>query len=97
MRACGSCFFYRGIKGAPNVGECFNRPPQTFKVDSPEGGYSFVTIRPEVGKDDFCAFFAYRADFVERDRKAAQQPPRSTGSLNRPAYAPRPICDETEK
>ena len=90
MRACGSCFFYRAITEASGVGECFNRPPQIFKIDGLRPGeHHFVMIRPEVSKDDFCAFFAFRADFAEKDRKAAQQPPRSTGPHNRPNYTAR--------
>lgn len=57
MRACGACFFY--MRTEFKKGECFNRPPHVFMVQV-DNEITFVSQRPVVLEDDFCAFFNHK-------------------------------------
>lgn len=78
MRACASCFWCprQSHDRDADTGECWNRPPVIFSVpaghdDAGRALVSFVSQRPTVGLQEFCAFFRHYKEKPTEEGKAA--------------------------
>lgn len=69
MRSCAVCFFFRREPGTDG-GDCMVDPPVPVLIGSdptPLGfDAQFMSVRPVVGDQDYCAKFSHRAEKVTR-------------------------------